>query len=72
TGEITKSPVKTQFGWHVIKLEERRRKEAPSFDQVAPELRQDIGRQAYDDILSGLRAQAKIEIKGPSPQPAPK
>lgn len=72
TGEITKSPVKTQFGWHVIKLEERRRKEAPSFDQVAPELRQDIGRQAYDDILSGLRAQAKIEIKGPSPQPAQK
>lgn len=72
TGEITQTPVKTQFGWHVIKLEERRKGEAPSFDQMVPELRRDLSRQTYQDIVAGLRTKAKITKNDMAPNPAAK
>ena len=60
-GEHTKSPVKTQFGWHVIKLVDRRRKSAPPFAQVKAKLRRDAGRRLQSEAVKGLRSKAKIE-----------
>ena len=60
-GEISTSPVKTQFGWHIIKVEERRKSEPPSFDQMAAELRRDMNQKAYQSIIDEQRKKAKIE-----------
>ena len=67
-GEFTKAPVKTQFGWHIIKLEERRKAKAASFNEVAPKLRQELGRKAYEKIVGDLRATAKISKPGQAPK----
>jgi peptidyl-prolyl cis-trans isomerase C len=67
-GEFTKAPVKTQFGWHIIKLEERRKAEAAPFNEVAPKLRQELGRKAYEKIVGDLRATAKISKPAQAPK----
>ena len=65
-GEISTSPVKTQFGWHIIKVEERRKSEPPSFDQMAAELRRDMNQKAYQSIIDEQRKKAKIEKTAPA------
>lgn len=67
SGEMTKAPVKTQFGWHIIKVEERRQVEAQPFNEVAPDIRRELGRKAYENIVSDLRAKAKITRPGAAP-----
>ena len=59
-GKIS-APVKTQFGWHVIKVEDKRMKAPPSFDEVKPQLEQFVTRKAQADLVTKLRAEAKIE-----------
>jgi peptidyl-prolyl cis-trans isomerase C len=59
-GEYTKSPVKTQFGWHVIKLVDRRRRSAPPFEQVKDKLRADEARRLQGEVVKGLREKAKV------------
>ena len=54
-------PVKTQFGWHVLLVEDKRKKPAPQFDQVKPQLERFVVRKAQMDLVSKLRAEAKIE-----------
>lgn len=61
-GEFTETPVKTQFGWHVIKLEDRRQAKPPSFDQVKPQLTAQLGREVAGKKLKELQAAAKIEV----------
>jgi peptidyl-prolyl cis-trans isomerase C len=53
--------VKTQFGWHVIKVEDKRQKPAPSFDEVKPQLEAFVSRKAQAELVTKLRADAKIE-----------
>jgi len=65
TGEVTQKPVKTQFGWHVIKVEERRVAGQQDFEQARAKLQQQMTEQAYDKLMADLRAKAKIEIKTP-------
>jgi peptidyl-prolyl cis-trans isomerase C len=60
-GEITKTPVKTQFGWHVIKVEEKRSRKAPDFEQVKAQIEQYVTRKAQADYVAKLRAEAKVE-----------
>lgn len=60
-GSYSKKPVKTQFGWHVIKVEERRNRAVPSYEQVAEVLRQQLGNEALRKLIEDLRAKAKIE-----------
>ena len=46
-GEFTQTPVKTQFGWHVIKVEDRRQGKAATYEQVAPQLAQQMAQQIF-------------------------
>ena len=59
-GEIS-GPVKTQFGWHVIKVEDKRMKPPPKFDAVKDQLVNYVQRKAQADLVQKLRAEAKIE-----------
>jgi peptidyl-prolyl cis-trans isomerase C len=71
-GELSE-PVKSQFGWHIIKVEDKRTKPVPTFDQVKPQLEQYVVRQSQASLISKLREGAKIE-KVPAPgdkAPAP-
>jgi peptidyl-prolyl cis-trans isomerase C len=61
-GKITETPVKTQFGYHVIQLEDSKPVEAPPFDAVKPELAQQLGQQNLKKQLDDLKAKAKIEM----------
>lgn len=60
-GEYTKTPVQTQFGWHVIRLDDVRALKVPSFDEVKPQLQQRLQQQALKKAVDDLRAKAKIE-----------
>lgn len=58
---ILETPVKTQFGWHVIQLVDIRQRPKPTFEQVEPMLRAEARREALDDLLQDWRKDAKIE-----------
>jgi peptidyl-prolyl cis-trans isomerase C len=62
-GTYTKTPVKTQFGWHVILLEETRKIEGPSFEQVKPQIENMLQSMQVREYLEGLRSKAEIEVK---------
>ena len=71
-GELTDAPVKTQFGYHVIKLEDRRQAPPPTFEELADQIREELARETVTQILDQLRAGAKIEkfnIDGSKPEP---
>jgi peptidyl-prolyl cis-trans isomerase C len=59
-GEIS-GPVQTQFGWHVIKVEDKRIKPAPKFDEVKAQIENYVTRKAQADLVQKLRTEAKIE-----------
>ncbi len=61
-GQYTKTPVKSQFGWHVIELEDRRTRQAPRFDDVKDQLKQRLSQQLAQAELADLRKGSKIEI----------
>lgn len=63
-GKYTTEAVKSQFGWHIIKLEDSRATQAPPFDEVKQNLRQRAQQQQIDKMISDLRAKAKIEETG--------
>jgi peptidyl-prolyl cis-trans isomerase C len=77
-GQISE-PVKTQFGWHVIKVDDKRVKPMPKFEEVKPQIEQFVTRKAQAELVQKLRAEAKIEKmykteepKAPAaPKPAP-
>jgi len=66
-GQYTTEPVKSQFGWHIIKLEDSRAMQAPPFDQVKQNLSQRLQQQQIHKMISELRAKAKIEEKTEAP-----
>ncbi len=60
-GQVTDTPVQTQFGWHVIRLDDERSTKIPSFEEARPELQQLMQRQLVQKVVAELRAKAKIE-----------
>jgi len=71
-GQVS-DPVKSQFGWHVIKLEDKRTKPLPEFAAVKPQIDQYLERKAQQDIIVALREKAKIErLDKPAEAPAAK
>ncbi|KIC10304.1 peptidylprolyl isomerase [Leisingera sp. ANG-M1] len=60
SGEVS-GPVQTQFGWHVILLHERRKTEAPEFDEVRAQLADELRQKAVEDRVNELTAAAEIE-----------
>jgi peptidyl-prolyl cis-trans isomerase C len=60
-GETTDKPVKTQFGYHVIRLEDRRQAPPPTFDEMSEQIREELARETVTAMLNELRAGAKIE-----------
>ena len=69
----TSNPVKTQFGWHIIRLEEKRKKQPPTFEQLKDRIEAFVIRKAQAEMVAKLREGAKIERldKPAAPQAAP-
>jgi peptidyl-prolyl cis-trans isomerase C len=60
-GNMTPVPVKSQFGWHIIRLDDVRPAELPAFEEVKAELGQQMQQQRLSDFQNDLRAKAKVE-----------
>jgi peptidyl-prolyl cis-trans isomerase C len=66
-------PIKTEYGWHVLKVEDKRKRQPPEFDKVKPRLEVFVERTAQMELLNKLRAEAKIErLDKPTQSPGPK
>jgi peptidyl-prolyl cis-trans isomerase C len=59
-GTVGKEPVKSQFGWHVIKVEDRRQS-VPTFEEKEPELREQVARDIVESLVADIRGSAQIE-----------
>ena len=59
--EYTREPVQTQFGWHVIKLDEVRNLKVPPLEEVKPQMQQRLQQQTIQQAISEMRTNAKIE-----------
>ncbi|SBW05594.1 putative peptidyl-prolyl isomerase (PpiC-like) [uncultured Alphaproteobacteria bacterium] len=60
-GEVSKEPVKTQFGWHVIKVEDRRTAPVPTLEEIKPQLREQAAGEIAMEIVKGLREHAEVK-----------
>jgi len=60
-GKFTETPVQSQFGWHVIQLDDSRQAKFPDFNEVKPGLQQRMQEALFDKAVTDLRAKAKVE-----------
>lgn len=63
-------PVETQFGWHIVKLNETRQQEAPSFEEARPQLQQQLSQQAVEAAIQGLVDEAEVARPGADLDPS--
>jgi peptidyl-prolyl cis-trans isomerase C len=62
-GETTADPVKSQFGWHIIKLEDTREAQFPPYEEVKPQIQQRLAQQKVQQYQEDLRKKAKTDYK---------
>lgn len=60
-GQMTEVPVKSQFGWHIIRVDDIREAQLPPFEEVKPQLEQQMTQQRMAEFQQSLRAKAKVE-----------
>jgi peptidyl-prolyl cis-trans isomerase C len=60
-GQMTQEPVKTQFGWHVIRVDDIREAQLPKLEEVKPQIAQQLQQQKLAKFQEDLRAKAKVE-----------
>ena len=60
-GQMTDKPVKSQFGWHIIRLDDVRQAQLPKLDEVKPQIAQQLQQQKLAKFQEDLRAKAKVE-----------
>jgi peptidyl-prolyl cis-trans isomerase C len=60
-GQYTDTPIKTDFGWHVIRLDDVRDTQPPPLEQVGPQIRQELERRRIQTLQQDLKAKAKIQ-----------
>ncbi len=65
-GSYTKAPVKTQFGFHVIRSDDLRPVQPPAFEQVQEQVRSVVLREKYFELLQSLRGAADVQIEDPA------
>ena len=65
-GAYSKEPVQTQFGFHVIKVVDKRETQPPAFEQVEPQLRQLVSQELEYETVRDARQEAEIEIRDPA------
>lgn len=70
-GEYTKDPVKSQYGWHVILLTDRRTKEPPKFEEVKDQIKDELTQELVSAWLADLHKAAKVQKFGPDGKPLP-
>jgi peptidyl-prolyl cis-trans isomerase C len=68
-GQFTQEPVQSEFGWHVIKVEEKRMSEPPAFDEVKEQLKNYVLRQKFEQVTASLREKYPVEIIDPTAKP---
>lgn len=71
-GEMSKEPVKTQFGYHVIRVNDRRMSQAASFEEMKPQIKAKLQREALETVIADLRTGAQIELFDAKGEPAKK
>ncbi len=72
-GKISTAPVETQFGWHVIKLEEQRDVKLPEIDNMKPQLKRQLEQNKMMEYMEKLRAEADVKVLMKEKEPeAPK
>ncbi len=70
-GAHSSEPVQTQFGWHVIKVEEKGESSPPPLAQMEDQIRGALVRQKFEAVMAGLRAETPVEIIGAAADDAP-
>ncbi|TDQ84196.1 peptidyl-prolyl cis-trans isomerase C [Dongia mobilis] len=65
-GEVSQSPVKSQFGFHIIKLDDERMKAPPSFEQRRDDIRVQLTEELRQQVAKDLKDKAQLEIIDPS------
>ena len=60
-GELTAAPVKSQYGWHIIRMDDERQAEMPKFEDVKPQITQQLQQQKEQQFQDQLRKSAKIQ-----------
>jgi peptidyl-prolyl cis-trans isomerase C len=64
-GDVSE-PVQSQFGWHIIKLDEKRQSKPPTFEQVAPQIQQQVLMRVFNEKVEELMSDVKIEVTDPA------
>ncbi|WP_027994982.1 peptidylprolyl isomerase [Simplicispira psychrophila] len=60
-GQMTQTPIKTQFGWHIIRLDDVREAQLPKLDEVKPQIAQQLQQQKLSKFQEDLRSKAKVD-----------